>query len=64
MLRAGLIDELSLLVAPIADGTSGTPSLFDALDSVASEAASVRWKLHTLERRADDIVWLRYCKSS
>jgi len=64
MLRAGLFDELSLLVAPIADGTSGTPSLFDALDSVASEAASVRWKLHTLERRADDIVWLRYCKSS
>jgi 2,5-diamino-6-(ribosylamino)-4(3H)-pyrimidinone 5'-phosphate reductase len=25
MLRAGLIDELSLLLAPIADGTTGTP---------------------------------------
>jgi 2,5-diamino-6-(ribosylamino)-4(3H)-pyrimidinone 5'-phosphate reductase len=64
MLRAGLIDELSLLVAPITDGASGTPALFDTLDSVASDAASVRWKLHTLERRADDIVWLRYRQST
>jgi len=30
MLRAGLIDEVSLLVAPIADARIGTPSLFDA----------------------------------
>jgi len=60
LLRAGLIDELSLLVAPIADGASGTPALFDTLDSAASDAANVRWKLHTMERRADDIVWLRY----
>jgi len=60
MLRAGLIDELSLLVAPVADGSSGTPALFDTLDSRTPDAASVRWRLHTLERRADDIVWLRY----
>jgi len=64
MLRAGLIDELSLLVAPIADGASGTPALFDTLDSDASDAATVRWKLHTVKRRADDIVWLRYRQSS
>lgn len=30
MLQAGLIDEVSLLLAPIADGRMGTPSLFDA----------------------------------
>jgi 2,5-diamino-6-(ribosylamino)-4(3H)-pyrimidinone 5'-phosphate reductase len=64
MLRAGLIDELSLLVAPIADGASRTPALFDTPDSVASDGASVRWKLHTMERRADDIVWLRYRQST
>ncbi len=29
-LAADLIDELSVLVAPIADGAMGTPSLFDA----------------------------------
>jgi 2,5-diamino-6-(ribosylamino)-4(3H)-pyrimidinone 5'-phosphate reductase len=60
MLRAGLIDELSLLVAPVADGSSGTPALFDTLDCASPEAAGVRWRLHSLERRADDIVWLRY----
>jgi 2,5-diamino-6-(ribosylamino)-4(3H)-pyrimidinone 5'-phosphate reductase len=64
MLRAGLIDELSLLLAPFADGSTGTPALFDTLDSVTPDAASVRWRLHTLERRADDIVWLRYRQST
>src|SRR5918911_48571 len=29
MLRAGLIDEVSLLVAPVVDGRAGTPALFD-----------------------------------
>jgi hypothetical protein len=29
-LAAGVIDELSLLFAPVADGSIGTPSLFDA----------------------------------
>jgi hypothetical protein len=29
MLGAGLIDGLSLLVAPVADGSMGTPTLFD-----------------------------------
>ena len=48
----------------VKDQSDETDEWLDALDSVASEAASVRWKLYTLERRADDIVWLRYCKSS
>jgi 2,5-diamino-6-(ribosylamino)-4(3H)-pyrimidinone 5'-phosphate reductase len=60
MLRAGLIDELSLLVAPVTDGSSGTPALFDTLDCASPEAAGVRWRLHSLERRAGDVVWLRY----
>jgi 2,5-diamino-6-(ribosylamino)-4(3H)-pyrimidinone 5'-phosphate reductase len=29
MLRAGLIDEVSVLIAPVADGRVGTPALFD-----------------------------------
>ena len=29
MLRDGLIDEVSLLVAPTVDGRIGTPALFD-----------------------------------
>jgi 2,5-diamino-6-(ribosylamino)-4(3H)-pyrimidinone 5'-phosphate reductase len=29
MLRLGMIDEVSLLFAPVADGRIGTPALFD-----------------------------------
>jgi 2,5-diamino-6-(ribosylamino)-4(3H)-pyrimidinone 5'-phosphate reductase len=60
LLHAGLIDELSLLLAPFADGSSGTPALFDTLDFTVHHAPGVRWKLHSMERRADDIIWLRY----
>ena len=60
MLRAGLIDELSLLVAPVADGSMGTPALFDVLDQVSTGAPGMRWKLNSIDRRADDVIWLRY----
>jgi 2,5-diamino-6-(ribosylamino)-4(3H)-pyrimidinone 5'-phosphate reductase len=62
MLRIGAIDELSILVAPAVDGSSRSPALFDTLDSVIPNAASVRWKLSSMERRADDIIWLRYIR--
>ena len=57
MLRAGLIDELSLLVAPVADGRIGTPALFDI---EGDDVAPYRLALDTVERRADDVLWLRY----
>ncbi|MBM4258876.1 MAG: RibD family protein [Deltaproteobacteria bacterium] len=60
MLHAGLIDELSLLVAPIADGSMGTPTLFDTLNPASSPHAPVRLTLQAMEQRADGIVWLRY----
>ncbi len=60
MLRAGLIDEISLLVAPIADGTNGTPTLFDPLEQAVGSHPAVRLTLHAMEQRADGIVWLRY----
>ncbi|HYE58835.1 MAG TPA: dihydrofolate reductase family protein [Rhodothermales bacterium] len=59
MLSAGLIDEVSLLVAPVADGRIGTPTLFDS-DHVAPR----RLTLKTVERRAGDILWLRYSVES
>lgn len=55
MLRAGLIDEVSLLVAPIADGREGKPSLFDDDD-----AAPRKLTLIGVEQRDDDMLWLRY----
>jgi riboflavin biosynthesis pyrimidine reductase len=63
MLRAGLIDELSLLVAPLADGTNGTPTVFDALEQTPSPVP-VHFLLQAVEQRADGIVWLRYRRSS
>jgi len=56
MLRAGLIDELSLLIAPVADGRLGMPSLFD----VIGDTTPVEIVLEQLERRASNSVWLRY----
>jgi 2,5-diamino-6-(ribosylamino)-4(3H)-pyrimidinone 5'-phosphate reductase len=56
-LRAGLIDEVSLLVAPVADGRIGTPALFDV---DGSDVLPVRLALEVVERRADDVLWLRY----
>jgi 2,5-diamino-6-(ribosylamino)-4(3H)-pyrimidinone 5'-phosphate reductase len=55
LLSAGLVDEVSLLVAPVADGRIGTPSLFDAEGD-----ATYRLVLDEVERRDDDVLWLRY----
>jgi riboflavin biosynthesis pyrimidine reductase len=57
MLRAGLIDEVSLLLAPVADGRMGTPALFDVL---GEDATPCRLALQSVEQRAGDVVWLRY----
>jgi riboflavin biosynthesis pyrimidine reductase len=57
MLRAGLIDEVSLLLAPVADGRMGTPALFD---DDGDDVAPRRLVLASAERRAGDVLWLRY----
>jgi riboflavin biosynthesis pyrimidine reductase len=56
-LAAGLVDELSILYAPVADGSVGTPTLFDAMEG-KGPARSLR--LVSVERRPGDLVWLRY----
>lgn len=56
-LAANLIDELSVLVAPVADGSIGTPTLFDAAER---RATSRKLTLLSVEKRAGGIVWLRY----
>ena len=64
MIAAGVIDELSLLIAPAVDGASGTPALFDIVDAELPRGSRARWKLHSMERRADDIIWLRYKRAA
>jgi 2,5-diamino-6-(ribosylamino)-4(3H)-pyrimidinone 5'-phosphate reductase len=56
-LAANAIDELSVLVAPIADGSIGTPSLFDVADR---RAPARNLQLLSIEKRTAGIVWLRY----
>lgn len=57
MLRAGLVDEVSVLVAPVLDGRIGTPALFDV---DGNDVVPCRLLLDHVERRADDVLWLRY----
>jgi riboflavin biosynthesis pyrimidine reductase len=56
-LAAGLIDELSILIAPVADGSIGTATLFDA---TPTRGPSRHLRLIAVERLKDDVVWLRY----
>ncbi|MFL5562639.1 MAG: dihydrofolate reductase family protein [Gemmatimonadaceae bacterium] len=57
MLRAGLIDEVSVLVSPVADGRIGTPALFDV---EGDDVRPARLTLDRVETRADGVLWLRY----
>ena len=57
LLAAGLIDELSILIAPVADGSIGTPTLFDA---VPGRGLARRLRLISMSRIKGDLVWLRY----
>jgi riboflavin biosynthesis pyrimidine reductase len=57
MLRAGLIDEVSVLIAPVADGRVGTPALFDV---DGNDSTPQRLSLESVERREGNVLWLRY----
>ena len=61
--QEGLIDELSLIVAPTADGAPDTPTLFERRQDVPFDGP-VRFKLQSAEAAKDGCVWLRYlaCK--
>ena len=56
LLRAGLVDEVSLIVAPVTDGRVGTPALFD----IGENATPQRLLLKGVESLSDGLVWLRY----
>jgi len=58
-LEEDLIDELSILVAPLADGYVGTPPLADV-----SERTVLRLKLVSVEKCPADLLWLRYARES
>jgi len=56
-LAADLIDELSVLIVPVADGGVGTPTLFDAVEGPGQ---ACRLKLLRVERCRGDLLWAQY----
>ncbi len=57
-LAAGLIDEVSLLLAPGIDGRKGQTSLFDGIGDM--ERQPVKLTLCSVERLENDVLWIRY----
>ena len=58
-LQAGMCDELSLVVAPAADGNPRTQSLFRAQEGLSTDKP-ISFTLLGAEARAGSALWLRY----
>lgn len=58
-LQAGVVDELSLVIAPVADGENNTVTLFEKSDYLPTNTP-VTFKLKNVARTEGDGVWLRY----
>lgn len=58
-LQAGVVDELSLLIAPVADGENNTVTLFEKSSNL-SKNIPVEFKLKDIRKTNGDGVWLRY----
>lgn len=57
-LDAGLVDEVSLLLAPGIDGRQGVPAVFDGISPGKSTAVPL--KLKSVEQFASGTLWIRY----
>ena len=57
-LQAGLIDEVSLLVAPGIDGRKNGTAVFDGIGG--DDRLPVHLHLTSVERLENDVIWLRY----
>lgn len=58
-LKANLIDEFSFILVPVADGTIGSPSVFD-VEVGYSKRKATRFKLKSMKRIHKDFLWIRY----
>lgn len=58
-LKAGLIDEFSLVLAPVADGTIGSPTVFEAEEGYGNRRAT-HFKIKSVEQIYEDFLWIRY----
>jgi hypothetical protein len=60
LLRAGLIDEISLVLSPVIDGASGAPSVFNSGETDLGPAPIERMVLASHQILEGGVVWLRY----
>ena len=60
MLKAGLIDELSLLLFPIADATPGTATVFDLPENYAVKKFSKYLRLKQVRKLKHQVLWITY----
>lgn len=58
-IQAGLCDEVSIIIAPTADGSATKPSLFETKKGLSNDIA-IGFQLKTVEAKEDGSVWLRY----
>jgi riboflavin biosynthesis pyrimidine reductase len=60
-LRAGLVDEISLILFPTVDGTKGVSSIFDSSEAEAGQSAPLRTMvLESTQQLDGGVLWLRY----
>lgn len=55
-MKEGFIDELSLMLAPVADGSTDTPTLFD----VGKDTEVMDFTLKSVEKIGTNELWIRY----
>ena len=61
-LEAGLIDEVSLLLAPGIDGREGWRAMFDGISD--QSRLPTRLSLQSVERMDNDVLWIKYMVNS
>ncbi len=47
------------MLAPVADGTIGSPTVFEAEEGYGKRVAT-KFKISSVERIYDDFLWIRY----
>lgn len=55
--EAGLIDEVSMMIAPGIDGRKGGTSVFDG---IISDGTPYKLKLKSIEKLDNEVIWIRY----
>lgn len=58
-LNTGVVDDLSLLIAPVAEGENNTVTLFEKSSNL-SKNIPVEFKLKDIRKTNGDGVWSRY----